>query len=142
MPNGRSLPVRLRNQDSAHCLRPILFGLQLVMQRRHESGSPPGRGLDLLDRDPIHPRRTVVVGDQGPGGLQHVEPRDQAIQCVKPERRLSLRLQVQLLSQRGELRGQPRAVERRRGFASFSSSAPSSVVASDILSRAIGPPRV
>jgi hypothetical protein len=113
-----SLAVRLQDEYPSHRLRRVLLREQLLVQRRHQCRSPPGRGRDLLDRDPVHPWGAVVVGDQVPGGGKHVEPSDQPIQGVKPERRLSLRFLVQRLSQREQIHGQALLVDhegRREG---------------------------
>ena len=72
MPNGRaSRPVsecRRVGPPEAGTL-----GLQRFVQFATRL-RPAGRGLDLLDRHPVHPGPTVVIGDLGPGGLQHVLP--------------------------------------------------------------------
>src|SRR5205814_4259562 len=92
--------------------RAVRLGPKFLVQRFHQRLRSPGRVNNLLDRDSIHPRCAVVTGYLVPGRLKHVPPKDPVIHRVKPELRLSLRLQVKRLSQREELQRQPIPIDR------------------------------
>ena len=103
--------VRFRNEYPSHRSGTVRLGPQLLLQRLHQSCRPSGGVHDLVDRYSIHPWCTVVCGDQVPGRPEHVSPVDPVIQRIKPELRLSLRLLIELLSQREDFLGQPLAID-------------------------------
>ena len=67
--------------------------------------APPGAASICWIVTPSTPGAPSLAATRSQAAASHVEPSDQAIQPVKPERRLSLRFLVQRLSQRDEFPG-------------------------------------
>src|SRR2546422_408849 len=95
-------PIRLRYVDASYGLRPVGLGAQRFPQLLQEPFHSPLRRLDLLDRDAVDPRRSLIASHLVPGRRQHIAPIDQIVQRVESELRLLLGLLAQLLSQNRE----------------------------------------
>src|SRR5256884_6902288 len=74
-------PVRLRNVPAPHRLRPILPGLEIVLDTQQKRLDP--LLLNGGDRLAIHPRSPAIVPDPSPRFPQDVPPVDPVVQRVE-----------------------------------------------------------
>ena len=68
------LSIRFRYVDAPYRLRPVGLGAQRFLDFLHESLDASFRRLDPLDRDAIHPGRSLVSAHPAPCRLQRVAP--------------------------------------------------------------------
>jgi hypothetical protein len=94
--------IRLRYVHPSHPARPVGLCPQRLQYLLEESIDPFLRRFDHLKGYSINPRRSMTTSCNTPRHFQHVEPKYQPVQRIKPKLRLLLRLQVKLLSQARE----------------------------------------
>src|SRR5947209_4677940 len=101
------LPIGFRYINALYRLRLVGLGAQRFLNLLQKSGYPGGGGFDLLDRHPIHSRRSVIGTHLPPCRLQHIHAIDPVVQSIKPELRFLLGLVAQLLPQQRDFLRQP-----------------------------------
>jgi hypothetical protein len=86
------LPIRLRDVDVLHRLRPVGFRVQRFLNPFQKSRRALVRPHALFDRDAVHPGRSLVPVHPLPSRFQHIPPIDPVIQHIERELRFLLGL--------------------------------------------------
>ena len=94
------LPIRLRDVDAPHRLRPVGLGCAAIPGSLPETAATPLADASICSIvTPSTPGAPLLARTRVPRRLQHVAPIDPVVQRVEPELRFLLGLLAQLLSQ-------------------------------------------